>query len=119
MATTMSIQKYTIPIISLFLASILFFVNPANAKWALPENIWNLGTDLDEMILNLTNWLLGFIAMASVVALIWGGLNYVTASGDTQKADLSKRIIYYAFIGIFVAGVAYAIVSVVVSSILK
>lgn len=95
-----------------------FAVQPASAQWALPANIWNLGDDLDEMILNLTNWLLGFIAMASVIALIWGGLNYVTASGDTQKADTSKRIIYYAFIGIFVAGIAYAIIRIITTVIL-
>lgn len=95
-----------------------FAVQPASAQWALPANIWNLGDDLDEMILNLTNWLLGFIVMASVVAMIWGGMNYITASGDTQKADLSKRIIYYAFVGIFVAGIAYAIVKIITAVIL-
>lgn len=101
------------------LAFSFFAIKPANAQWALPANIWNLGSDLDKMILNLTNWLLGFIAMASVVAMIWGGLNYVSASGDTQKADLSKRIIYYACIGIFVAGISYAIVNVVITSVLR
>ena len=110
-------NRYQILIIVCFIFS-FFAVQSANAQWTLPPNIWNLGTDLDEMIMNLTNWLLGFVVMASVVALIWGGVNYISASGDTQKADLSKRIIYYALIGIVVAGIAYAVIKVVTTVIL-
>ncbi len=83
----------------------------------LPDNP-GLIEDLDMAILNLTNWLLGFTLAVSVIALIWGGLNYVSSSGDTQKADLSKKIIYYALIGVFISGVAYAIVNIIVIQIL-
>lgn len=91
----------------------------AVAQWTLPDNPDNsLIENLDTAILNLTNWLLGFTLGISVLVLIWGGVNYIFSSGDTQKADLSKRIIYYALIGIFVAGIAYAIVNAVVTQIL-
>lgn len=110
-------NRYLVLIIVFFIFS-FFAVQPGNAQWVLPANIWNLGDDLEAMILILTNFLLGFIAMVSVVALIWGGLNYISSSGDTQKADTSKRIIYYAFIGMFVAGVAFAIVKIVTTVIL-
>lgn len=89
----------------------------AVAQWVLPTNP-GLITDIDAAILNLTNWLLGFTVAISVLALIWGGLNYVFSSGDTQKADLSKRIIYYALIGIFIAGISYAIVNAIIVEIL-
>jgi len=88
------------------------------AGWSLPANPGNLIDDFDQAILNLTNWLLGLAAMAGVLAMIWGGINYIGSSGDTQKADLSKRIIYYALMGIFVAGIAYALINVVVRMIL-
>jgi len=91
----------------------------ASAQWSVPANIFNLGDDLDEMILNLTNWLVGFVVLISVVAIIWGGLNYISSSGDTQRAERSKMIIYYAFIGMFIAGIAYAIIKVIVTVILK
>ncbi len=87
--------------------------------WVLPDNPGgSLIEDLDVGILNLTNWLLEFTLAVSVLALVWGGLNYIASSGDVQKADLSKKIIYYALIGVFIAGVSYAIVNVIVVEIL-
>lgn len=91
----------------------------AIAQWSLPSNPGgSLIESLDDAILNLTNWLLGFTIAISVVALIWGGLNYVSSSGDTQKAESAKKIIYYALMGVFIAGISYAIVNLVVTEIL-
>jgi len=91
----------------------------AVAQWVLPANPGNsLIDDLDVAILNLTNWLLEFTIALSVLTLIWGGVNYIFSSGDTQKADLSKKIIYYALIGLFIAGISYAVINVVVTEIL-
>jgi hypothetical protein len=87
--------------------------------WELPTNPGDsLIESLDVAILNLTNWFLGFTVVVSVLALIWGGLNYVSSSGDAQKAELAKKIIYYALIGVVVAGVSYAIVNIIVTEIL-
>ncbi len=87
--------------------------------WELPTNPGDsLTEDLDAAILSLTNWLLGFTLTVSVLALVWGGLNYISCSGDAQKADLAKKIIYYALIGIFIAGISYAVVNVIVTEIL-
>lgn len=91
----------------------------AVAQWVLPSNPGDsLIEDLDLAIFNLTSWLLGFTLGISVLVLIWGGVNYIFSSGDTQKADLSKRIIYYALIGLFISGIAYAVVNTIVKEIL-
>ncbi|MEA2097519.1 MAG: hypothetical protein U9P70_00340 [Patescibacteria group bacterium] len=90
----------------------------ANAQWALPDDIFNLSDDIDQGIINLTNWLLWFVTLLSVIAIIWGGINYISSSGDAQKADLSKKIIYYAMLGLIVAGFAYAIMRVITTVIL-
>jgi len=106
--------------ICLAVASSVFLASSAKAGgWVLPPKPNGLSGDFDKMILNLTNWLLGLAALTGVVALIWGAINYIGSSGDTQKADLSKRIIYYAMIGIFVAGISYAIIRVIATVILK
>ena len=91
----------------------LTLASQASAQWAVPANIFNLPDDINEGILNLTNWLLGFAGLLSVLTLIWGGINYIFSSGDTQKADLSKKVIYYALIGLFVVGFAYALIRVI------
>ena len=91
----------------------------AFAQWVLPTNPGDsLIESLEVAALNLTNWLLWFTIAVSVLVLIWGGLNYVFSSGDTQKADLSKKIIYYALIGMFISGIAYAAVNIIVAEIL-
>lgn len=91
--------------------TILSFVltGQANAQWSVPTNIFSLPDDIDQGIINLTNWLLWFVTVLSVIAMVWGGINYIFSSGDVQKADLSKKILYYAMIGLLVAGFAYAI----------
>ncbi len=113
------LDLFILELFSILLHLVYFVPTVRAAGWVLPPNPGNLIEDFDQAILNLTNWLLGLVVMIGVVALIWGGLNYVASSGDTQKAELSKRIIYYAFLGILVAGVAYAIIRVVVTVILK
>ena len=117
----MKYLKFTnILVLIYFLVASLGVFNSAHAAgWVLPANPGNLMDDFDQGVLNLTNWLLGFATMAGVTALVWGGINYLVASGDTQKADLSKRIIYYAVIGLFVAGLSYALIRVVTTVILK
>jgi hypothetical protein len=99
------------------LAASSMITHIAVAQWVLPDSA-GLIEDLDAAILSLTNWLLWFTLAVSVLALVWGGLNYVSSSGDTQKADLSKKIIYYALMGIFVAGVAYATINTIITEIL-
>ena len=105
--------------IAICLAISAMITHNATAQWVLPENPGgSLIEDLDAGILNLTNWLLGFTLAISVLVLIWGGINYIFSSGDAQKAELSKKIIYYALIGVFVAGISYAIVNIIVIEIL-
>ena len=74
--------------------------------------------DFAGSIVNLTNWVLGFVTMIAVLALIWGGMNYLTSAGSEETAKSGKQTIKYALLGLIVAGVAYAIVNVVVSIIL-
>jgi hypothetical protein len=110
------IKKQLYLICSIFIVSkfLLFSINIASAS-IVPSNSWGLGSDLSQMILNLTNYLLFLAGALAVLALIWGGLNYITASGDTKKIELAKMIIYYTLIGLFIAGLAYALVKVIVT----
>ena len=74
--------------------------------------------DFGQSIVNLTNWVLGFVTMIAVLMIIWGGINYLTSAGDEDKARTGKKTLTYALIGLVVAGIAYALVNVVVSIIL-
>ncbi len=91
----------------------------ASAQWKVPANVFNLPDDIRAGILNLTDWLLWLTGLLSVLFIIWGGINYIFSSGDDQKAESAKKIIYYAMIGLFVAGLGYAFVKVITTVILK
>ena len=104
-------------IIAVFL-SLSLFANNTLANWSMPPPPVGAPANFDSAILNLTNWILGFVAMIAVLAIIWGGVSYIGSAGDETKATTGKRVITYALLGLVVAGIAYAIVNVIVSVIL-
>lgn len=77
-----------------------------------PAGISN--TSLAGIIINVTDWVLGFITIVAVLMLIWGGIQYLTAAGDEGAVEKAKHTITYAVLGLIVVGIAYAIVQVVV-----
>ena len=94
-------------------------INTASAQWSLPINNFNLSTDTPiEIIERLTNWLAGFVVAIGILAIIWAGINYVSSGGDAEQATTAKKIVKYALLGIIVAGVAWALVNVLVNTIL-
>ena len=101
--------------------SAFFSIQIAFAQFAgfhMPVKPAGTPGDFGQSIVNLTNWVLGFATMIAVLALIWGGMNYLTSAGDEEKAKSGKQTIKYALLGLIVAGIAYALVNVVVSIIL-
>lgn len=48
----------------------------------------------------------------AVIFLIWNGIRYITAGGDTEKAKSARTGIINAIIGIIVVITAYAIISI-------
>ncbi|MFA7169335.1 MAG: hypothetical protein WC178_00605 [Candidatus Paceibacterota bacterium] len=90
----------------------------ANAGgWELPDNP-GLPEDFDDSIMNITNWLLGFVATLSVIVIIYGGMTYVASSGDQERVTSAKKSVKYAVMGLAMAGIAYAAVRLIVEQIL-
>ena len=101
------------------LASLFLFANKVSADWGMPAiPPANVPLDFDQAVLNLTNWILGFVAMIAVLAVVWGGVTYIGSVGDENKAASGKRVITYALIGLVIAGIAYAIVNIIVTVVL-
>ncbi len=105
---------------SIIMASILSATNNAYAAdgWELPNKPDKLPDSLENSVLNLTEWFLGFIVMLSVLVIIWGGINYVSSTGNQDQAKSAKQMIKYAFMGLLIAGIAYAAVKLIVEGIL-
>jgi len=96
------------------------FIGNANAanKWTAPTQPSGVPTSFDDAILNMTNWILGFVASIAVLVVIWGGVNYLTSAGNESQAENGKNTIKYGIMGLVICGIAYALVTVIVTTVL-
>lgn len=75
-----------------------------------PRNIPS-GVDAPENILQTSLDLLTIIGViAALIFLIYGGLLWVTSSGDKAKVDRARQTIMYSIIGLVVMILAFVIV---------
>ena len=88
-------------------------------SWGALPKPGNVPGELRQSVKNTTDWLLGFVGMIAVLMIIWGGVGYLTSAGDEEKAETGKRTIKYGIMGLVIAGIAYALVSVIVVVILR
>ncbi len=68
-------------------------------------------TDLMAQIKVITNLMILFIGVVSVIMLIVGGFRYVLSAGDSKNTTAAKDTILYAIIGVVVALLSYAIMN--------
>lgn len=73
----------------------------------------NVPVDLQAAIMNITNWILGFIAIVATLIVIYGGLLYLTAAGNDDQVGKAKKTISSGIIGVAICGLAYALVYIV------
>lgn len=52
--------------------------------------------------------LLLLCGIAAVIVVIWSGISYITAGGDSSKADKAKKMLIYAVLGVMlITGAAW------------
>ena len=88
------------------------------SHWGAKCQPTGVPTDLRKAIMNVTNWILGFIAIVATLVIIYGGVQYLTAGGNEDNVANAKKTISYGIIGIVICGLAYAMVIVVSTVIL-
>ena len=86
--------------------------------WGTTNKPGGVPTDFRQSILNITNFVLGFVAIIATLMIIYGGVLYLTSLGNEEASANAKRTIANAIIGIFITGLAYAAVIVITSVIL-
>jgi hypothetical protein len=65
--------------------------------------------NLPTIITTVVNFALAIVGIIAVVYLIWGGVTYITAGGDAEKAGKGRTTITNAIIGIVIIIAALAI----------
>lgn len=67
-------------------------------------------TSISELIIRITQWLLGLVGILALLALVVGGIRIIGAFGDEEKVRKGKTIIYWAVAGLVVVFLAYAVI---------
>ena len=76
----------------------------------LPQN------DLKVSIVNVIRYILGFLGIAAVIIILYGGFLWMTSGGDPNKIDKAKKTLISAVIGLIIILSAFIIASFVINS---
>lgn len=114
-------MKYKIllkTIISLFILAVLFIPNLVHGQPKPPPTIGGITSlpfsrfsSTQELVVGIINLLLELAAGFVIFAIIYSGIMYITAGGDTTKAEAARKNITWAIIGIIVISLSLVIVN--------
>lgn len=80
----------------------------------LPNPIAPYNT-IEDVAVNITNFLLWIIGTISVLVLVFAGFTYVTSTGNEQEIEKAKTRMTYAILGLLLAIIAWAVVYTILS----
>lgn len=83
----------------------------------LPEEVPG-GNTLKQNVVGILNAVIGVLSFVCVVVIVYGGIQYMTSSGDAGKVKKGKDTILYGVIGLIICVLAFAIVNFIISNIL-
>lgn len=66
--------------------------------------------DLVKTVINIIKWFLGFVTLAAVAYMIYGGYLWLTSAGDEKRVEKAKQTILQAAIGLVIILLSWAIV---------
>jgi hypothetical protein len=72
-------------------------------------------TDINKLIGQIINAVLGIVGSLALVMFIYGGFTWMLAAGNNEKVQKGKDIIIWAAVGLVVIFSAYALVKFVFS----
>ena len=73
---------------------------------------------VEDLIVDVLNWMIGAAAVICVVMLIVGGYSYMTAGGDEQKVGKATKTLTNAMIGLAICFIAVILVNFVLKNFL-
>ncbi|MCL4387231.1 MAG: pilin [Patescibacteria group bacterium] len=76
----------------------------------------NSNINIAKLITNIINYILGFSAALAVLFIIYGGIIYMTSSGDEKRTANAKKILFSAIIGLVILILALVIVNFVTTT---
>ena len=74
------------------------------------------GVSANDIITNLISWVIGIGGVIAAIFLVYGGISYITASGDAGKLTKAKNAILYSLIGLAIVALSEVILNFVINS---
>jgi len=91
--------------------------NNSSANLQLSNPLGSAVNTPTEFIGRILNSLFGVVGSLALVMFIYGGLTWMTSSGNAEKLKKGRDILVWSAIGLFVVFSSYAIVRVILSTI--
>lgn len=90
---------------------------------ALKDSLLETGiagtTDVTQLVLKYINFILPYLALAMFAGFVYAGVLYITAFGNEEATDKSKKIMLYSVIGILIVILSFAAVQVLTSDLVQ
>lgn len=68
----------------------------------------------NEALLNAISWIIGITGIVSAIFVVYGGIMYITSSGDAGKLQKAKKTILFSLIGLIVVALSEVMVNFVI-----
>lgn len=94
--------------VAALLAVSVLWESPAWAQEAENPGV----SDLDTVITNIRNWIVGLLVVLATLLLTIGGLRYLLAGGDPGEVNKAKDTLKYSALGYLVAILAPILVQI-------
>lgn len=76
------------------------------------------GRDLRIIIADIINIALGFLGVAAVVVVLWGGYQYLTSQGNRENTEKAQKTIFGGVIGIAIILSAFILARFILGSLI-
>ena len=93
----------------LFASKALAVTQPTGWTSWLPASSF-VSADLNDIVSAIIKWALTLAGVVAVVFIIYGGYQYITSSGDAEKAGKGRSTLINAIIGLVIIFIAYTLV---------
>ncbi|HBV02520.1 MAG TPA: hypothetical protein DEB69_03845 [Candidatus Komeilibacteria bacterium] len=70
--------------------------------------------DFLDTFVNITQWLLGIVAGAALVLMVWHGFTWITAGGSSEKVDSGRKGMTHAVLGMLIVLAAWQLVNITI-----
>ena len=114
----LKIKKNVLLIVAYMCGLIIIPILVVIPGWGTTEAPSGVPTDIIQAMMNIINWILGFVVIIATFVIIYGGVLYLTSGGREEQVELARKTVAYAIIGTVICGLAYAMVNVVINIIL-